>query len=101
MNINRWIRRQEKNWKYLDILLGKIEKKGLKSLPTDQIREMASLYRSVSADFARAKTHQVGNILEQDLQRLTARGYTQIYQGNRKQEWLAVWNFCRWGFGIF
>ncbi|MCL2925075.1 MAG: stage II sporulation protein M, partial [Trichodesmium sp. MAG_R04] len=98
MNINRWIRRQEKNWKYLDILLGKIEKKGLKSLPTDQIREMASLYRSVSADFARAKTHQVGNILEQDLQRLTARGYTQIYQGNRKQEWLAVWNFCRWGF---
>ncbi|NER03072.1 MAG: stage II sporulation protein M [Okeania sp. SIO3C4] len=98
MNINRWIKRREKNWQHLDSLLRQVEKKGLKSLPAAQIREMASLYRSVSADFARAKTHQVGNILEQDLQRLTTRGYTQIYQGNRKQEWQAVWEFCRWGF---
>ncbi|NES68217.1 MAG: stage II sporulation protein M [Okeania sp. SIO2D1] len=98
MNINRWIKRREKNWQHLDSLLRQVEKKGLKSLPAAQIREMASLYRSVSADLARAKTHQVGNILEQDLQRLTTRGYTQIYQGNRKQEWQAVWEFCRWGF---
>ncbi len=98
MNINRWIRRREKNWKHLDSLLRQVEKKGLKSLPAAQIQEMASLYRSVSADLARAKTHQVGNILEQDLQRLTARGYTQIYQGKRKQEWFAVWDFCQWGF---
>ncbi|MDJ0555234.1 MAG: stage II sporulation protein M [Microcoleaceae cyanobacterium MO_207.B10] len=98
MNINRWIRRREKNWKHLDSLLRQVEKKGLKSLPAAQIQEMASLYRSVSADLARAKTQQVGNILEQDLQRLTARGYTQIYQGNRKQEWQAVWEFLQWGF---
>ncbi|MEL7037226.1 MAG: stage II sporulation protein M [Cyanobacteria bacterium J06592_8] len=98
MNINRWIRRREKNWKQLDSLLRQVEKKGLKSLSAAQIQEMASLYRSVSADLARAKTHQVGNILEQDLQRLTVRGYTQIYQGKRKQEWLAVWDFCQWGF---
>ncbi|MEB3340397.1 stage II sporulation protein M [Okeania sp.] len=98
MNINRWIRRREKNWKHLDSLLRKVEDKGLKSLSATQIQEMASLYRSVSADLARAKTHQVGTILEQDLQRLTARSYTQIYQGKRKQEWLAVWEFCQWGF---
>ncbi|MDY7006610.1 MAG: stage II sporulation protein M [Cyanobacteriota bacterium] len=98
MNINRWIKRREKNWQHLDSLLRQVEKKGLKSLPAAQIREMASLYRSVSADLARAKTHQVSHILEQDLQRLTTRGYTQIYQGNRKQEWQAVWEFCRWGF---
>ena len=53
MNINRWIRRREKNWQHLDSLLRQVEKKGLKSLPAAQIREMASLYRSVSADFAR------------------------------------------------
>ncbi|NEP04179.1 MAG: stage II sporulation protein M [Okeania sp. SIO2G4] len=98
MNINRWIKRREKNWQHLDSLLRQVEKKGLKSLPAAQIREMASLYRSVSADLARAKTHQVGNILEQDLQRLTTRGYTQIYQGNQKQEWQAVWEFFHWGF---
>lgn len=33
MNINRWIRCREQNWKDLDSLLRQVEKKGLKSLP--------------------------------------------------------------------
>lgn len=98
MNIQRWIARREPNWKRLEVLLEQVEKKGLKSLPAKEIGELASLYRSVSADLARAKTHQVGNGLIQDLQRLTSRGYTQIYQGSRRQEWQAVVEFCRWGF---
>ena len=98
MNIQRWIARREIKWKQLDTLLQQVEKKGLKSLQATQIREMASLYRSVSADLARARTNQVGNILVQDLQKLTSRGYNQIYQGSRRQEWQAVVEFCRWGF---
>lgn len=98
MNIQRWIARREPNWKRLDTLLRQVEKKGLKSLQAGEIRELASLYRSVSADLARARTNQVGTILVQDLQRLTSRGYNQIYQGSRRQEWQAVWQFCRWGF---
>ena len=98
MNIKRWIARREPNWKRLDTLLQQVEKKGLKSLPASEITELASLYRSVSADLARARTNEVGNILLQDLQRLTSRGYTQIYQGSRRQDWEAVVEFCRWGF---
>jgi hypothetical protein len=98
MNIKRWIARREPNWKRLDALLQEVEKKGLKSLPASEIRELASLYRSVSADLARARTNEVGNILLQDLQRLTSRGYAQIYQGSRRQDWEAVGEFCRWGF---
>lgn len=98
MNIKRWIARRESNWKRLDALLTQVEKKGLKSLPAAEITELASLYRSVSADLARARTNEVGNILLQDLQRLTSRGYTQIYQGSRRQDWKAVVEFCRWGF---
>ena len=98
MNIQRWIGRREANWKRLDVLLRQVEKKGLKSLQAAQIRELASLYRSVSADLARAKTNQVGNTLVQDLQRLTSRSYSQIYQGSRRQEWQAVLEYCRWGF---
>ena len=78
MNIKRWIARRGPNWKRLDILLQQVEKKGLKSLPASEIRELASLYRSVSADLARARTNEVGNILLQDLQRLTSRGYTKF-----------------------
>ncbi len=98
MNIQRWIARREPNWKRLDALLRQVEKKGLKSLRSPQIRELASLYRSVSADLARARTNQVGNTLIQDLQRLTSRSYSQIYQGSRRQEWQEVVEFCRWGF---
>lgn len=98
MNIKRWIARREPNWQRLDTLLTQVEKKGLKSLKASEIRELASLYRSVSADLARARTHQVGTILLQDLQRLTSRSYTQIYQGSRRQEWQAIVEFYRWGF---
>jgi uncharacterized membrane protein SpoIIM required for sporulation len=98
MNIQRWIARREANWKQLDALLKQVEKKGLKSLQASEIRKLASLYRSVSADLARARTNKVGNTLVQDLQRLTSRSYSQIYQGSRRQEWQRVVEFCRWGF---
>ncbi|AFY76608.1 uncharacterized membrane protein [Pleurocapsa sp. PCC 7327] len=100
MNIQRWIARREANWKRLDVLLQQVEKQGLKSLNAEEIRELASLYRSVSADLARAKTNQVGQILTQNLQKLTSRSYSQIYQGSRPQEWGAVKEFYRWGFPV-
>ncbi|MHC5595552.1 MAG: stage II sporulation protein M [Nostoc sp.] len=97
MNIQRWIARREPNWQRLDALLRQIEKKGLKSLRAAEIRELASLYRSVAADLARARTQQIGNTLSQSLQSLTTRAYTQIYQGSRRQEWQAILKFYRWG----
>ncbi|MBW4520224.1 MAG: stage II sporulation protein M [Scytolyngbya sp. HA4215-MV1] len=98
MNIQRWIARRELNWKRLDELLKQAEKKGLKSLRGEEIRQLASLYRSVSADLARARTNQVGETLIQSLQSLATRSYSQIYQGSRRQEWQAAWRFYRWGF---
>ncbi len=97
MNIQRWIARREPNWQRLGALLKQVETKGIKSLRAAEIRELASLYRSVAADLARARTQQVGNTLIQSLQSLTTRAYTQIYQGSRRQEWYAVVDFYRWG----
>ncbi|TVQ48449.1 MAG: stage II sporulation protein M [Gloeocapsa sp. DLM2.Bin57] len=93
MNIQRWIARRETDWRRLDSLLKRVESKGLKSLPAKEITELASLYRSVSADLARAKTYQIDAILTQDLQNLTSRSYVQIYQGSRQQEWQQAKNF--------
>lgn len=98
MNIQRWIARREQSWQQLDALLKQVEKRGLKSLRANEIQNLASLYRSVSADLARARTHQVGNLIEQKLQILTARSYSQIYQGSRRQEWQAIREFYVWGF---
>jgi uncharacterized membrane protein SpoIIM required for sporulation len=98
MNIQRWIARREPNWKQLEALLQKIEKRGIKSLKAAEIRRLSSLYRSISADLARAKTYQVGIILVQNLQNLTSRAYSQIYQGSQPQDWGAIIKFYRWGF---
>ncbi len=97
MNVKRWIVRREPNWQRLDTLLRQIEKKGLKSLQAQEIRELASLYRSTAADLARVQTQQIGNNLTQNIHLLTTRAYTQIYQGSRRQEWQAVLEFYRWG----
>ncbi len=98
MNIQRWIARREPSWQQLDALLRQAETHGLADLDTDNIKALASLYRSVSADLARARTQQMGETLVQDLQSLTSRGYGQIYQGSRRQNWQAILEFYRYGF---
>jgi uncharacterized membrane protein SpoIIM required for sporulation len=98
MNIQRWVARREQSWKQLEALLNQAEKQGIRSLKAPQIHALASLYRSVSADLARARTQQVGNLITQNLQALASRSYAQIYQGSQRQEWRAVWQFYRWGF---
>ena len=98
MNVRRWIARREPNWKRLDGLLQQAEKQGIKTLSAKKIKDLASLYRSVSADLARARINKVGNILTQELQKLTSRGYNQIYQGSQRQEWQQVKDFVLRGF---
>lgn len=98
MNVRRWIARREPNWKRLDELLQQAERKGIASLSAGEIKDLASLYRAVSADLARARTYQIGSVLTQDLQKLTASGYNQIYQGSQRQEWQQVKEFYLWGF---
>lgn len=96
MNLQRWIARREPQWQRLDRLLTQVEKHGVKSLKGSEIQELASLYRSVCADLARAQTHQVGQTLIKDLQILTARSYNQIYHSSHAQEWQTIVDFYRW-----
>lgn len=98
MTIQRWVARREQSWTQLDALLSKVEKQGLKSLGADEVRTLASLYRSTAADLARARTQQAGELIGQRLQALVTRGYSQIYQGSRRQDWVAVQQFYLWGF---
>ena len=78
--------------------MGRVDKKGLRSLSTDDIHQIASLYRSVSADLARARTHDAGSALVRELQALTARAYSQIYRGVQRQNWRSVLEFYLWEF---
>jgi uncharacterized membrane protein SpoIIM required for sporulation len=96
MNIQRWIARRETKWLELDALLQRSEKEGIKSLNAKEIATLASLYRSVAADLARANTNQIGQTIVSELQALTTRGYSQIYRGSRRQEVQGILDFYRW-----
>ncbi|HEY9824616.1 MAG TPA: stage II sporulation protein M [Stenomitos sp.] len=98
MDIKRWLNRQEPYWQRLSTLLDRSEKQGLHHLSATEVQEFSSLYRKVSADLSRARTHQVGAVVVDRLTRLTLRSYSQIYQGGRRQNWRDVLAFYRWGF---
>ncbi len=93
MNLKRWIARRESSWRRLEDLLAHVDRSGLRHLNSEQVKELASLYRSVTADLARARTHQVGDSLIQSLQTLTSRAYGHIYQGDRHQNWRQLYRF--------
>jgi uncharacterized membrane protein SpoIIM required for sporulation len=96
MDLRRWVARRDPDWQTLDQILIRTEKKGIKSLSALEIQQLAGLYRATSADLARAQTHDLSPRLRQNLQSLITRAYSQIYQGDRRQEWGKVWEFYRW-----
>jgi uncharacterized membrane protein SpoIIM required for sporulation len=96
MNVQRWIAARADKWQKLESLLQQVEKRGVKSLSATEITTLASLYRSVAADLARAQTNSVGDALLQELQALTTRAYTQVYRGSNRQELANLLSFYRW-----
>jgi uncharacterized membrane protein SpoIIM required for sporulation len=98
MDVKQWLNRQEPNWQRLIALLNRAEKKGMKQLSAPEVQELSSLYRKVSSDLSRARTHEVGSVVVDQLTNLTMRSYTQIYQGGRRQNWRDVLGFYLRGF---
>lgn len=98
MQGQQWVVTQEPKWQQLEALLNRAERQGLKSLSATELQQLSSLYRTITADLARARTRQLGSGVIEYLQNLARRGYGQVYQGRRRQEWRAVWEFYRHGF---
>jgi uncharacterized membrane protein SpoIIM required for sporulation len=98
MDVQRWLLRQEPKWNRLETLVAQAERRSLKSLTAEELQELSSLYRTTTADLARAQTRKLGTGITEYLQRLALRAYTQIYQGKVRQEWRDIWRFFRHGF---
>jgi uncharacterized membrane protein SpoIIM required for sporulation len=98
MDVKQWLNRQEPDWQRLIALLNRAEKEGIKRLSAPEVQELSSLYRKVSSDLSRARTHQVSAVAIEQLTNLTMRSYTQIYQGGRRQNWRDALEFYRHGF---
>jgi uncharacterized membrane protein SpoIIM required for sporulation len=96
MNVQRWLARRAEKWQELEALLQRAESRGVKSLTAVEISQMASLYRSIAADLARAQTHQISHSIISELQALTSRAYSQVYRGSNRQEAAGMLRFYAW-----
>ncbi len=100
MDIQRWMARREPYWRQLDTLLRQAERQGIHTLAATELRQLASLYQSVSADLARAQTESNHPDLIEELQSLTTRAFSQVYQGSRRQDWHSIVEFYRSGWPV-
>lgn len=89
---NGWIAARRADWDRLDTLTREVEKKGLKTLPTGDLRDFGLLYRRAAADLSAARSDRTAQPLADYLNRLVSRAHNHVYSGQRTSI-LSVWQF--------
>jgi len=89
MNESDFVARREADWQDLKRLCDRGEA-SLRSLATHDFERLFRLYREVSADLARVRTHSANEGLEHDLNALVARAYGIVYR-RRRQRTVEAW----------
>jgi len=89
---NRWIERRRSSWDRLRSLLGAVEAQGIRSLPSDELREMALLYRQVASDLSALRQERSARSLEVELNQLLGQAHGVIYS-RRKTGLPDLWRF--------
>ena len=90
MITNRWIDRRRPHWDRLSALLASADAHGLKSLPHNELREMAFLYRQVASDLSALRQDNTAPTLSSFLNQLLARTHNFVYSGRRTSPMAAV-----------
>ena len=89
---NGWIAARRGDWDRLDTLTRDVESKGLKALPTDDLRDFGLLYRRAAADLSAVRSDRTAQPLADYLNRLVSRAHNHVYSGQRTSI-LSVWQF--------
>ncbi|NIA71815.1 stage II sporulation protein M [Pelagibius litoralis] len=85
-------REREASWRELEGLVGTAEKKGLKSLPAEQLLRLPSLYRAALSSLSVARSISLDQNVVGYLESLCARAYFQVY-GSRSNFFESVGQF--------
>jgi uncharacterized membrane protein SpoIIM required for sporulation len=83
MTLGAFVRKNRPHWQRLETMLGVIETRGPRKTDRPFLRELSSLYRATTGDFAFAQTHFRGTTLLLFLHQLVARAHNQIYRPHR------------------
>lgn len=77
-------REREENWTELEELLTRIEKNGLQSLSANEVSRLPMLYRATLSSLSVARAISLDRNLIEYLEKLSARGYINVYGAHRK-----------------
>ncbi|MGF1594411.1 MAG: stage II sporulation protein M [Kiloniellaceae bacterium] len=90
-------RERERTWRELEDMVTRAEKRGLKSLPADDLLRLPTLYRATLSSLSVARAISLDQNLLNYLESLAARAYFQVY-GARASLWEGLLHFLRRGF---
>jgi len=79
MNQDTFIDQHRERWEQLNRILEKLQKGGLTALAPTELERLGGLYRQVTSDLAYARLHRYDLQLQEYLNDLAARSYSQIY----------------------
>ncbi len=90
MITNRWIEKRRPHWDRLSSLLATADAHGLRSLPHDELQEMAFLYRQVASDLSTLRQDGTAPTIESFLNQLLGRTHNFVYSGRKPGPMVAV-----------
>jgi uncharacterized membrane protein SpoIIM required for sporulation len=83
MDFGRFVDEHRASWRQLELLLDRIDSRGLKALSADEVRDLARLYRKASADLLLARDLDTRADVTDYLEAIVGRAYTAIYSARR------------------
>jgi plasmid stabilization system protein ParE len=94
---NRWIELRQENWNRLEAMVQRTEAGSLKTLSSDELRDLGLLYRQAAADLSATRADHSSRTLEGYLNQLVSRAHNYIYSGQRMSP-ATVWEFLAHGY---
>jgi uncharacterized membrane protein SpoIIM required for sporulation len=90
-------RERERTWRELEALVARAEKRGLKSLPAEELLRLPTLYRATLSSLSVARSISLDQNVLTYLESLSARAYFQVY-GARSSLGEGIRDFLARGF---
>ncbi|MHC4661156.1 MAG: stage II sporulation protein M [Planctomycetota bacterium] len=93
MNFSRFIEKNQKYWRHLEVLLSEAYERGIDRLERKRVGELLFLYRKTSADLNYAQSYFANATLLEYLHGLVGRSYALIYGKRRRRILSALSDF--------
>src|SRR5579884_2356288 len=93
MRERRFVNARRARWDRLAALTDRAAARGVRSLPPDEIDELALAYRAATSDLAIATTRGEDPAIVQHLNRLTARAHAVVYVASAQSGWSRLVDF--------